>query len=591
MSDSPRWTRRGFLEAVGRAGGAAAVYETMVAMGMIRVPEAFAGPPQIGCPPRKEIVAILGAGIAGLTAAYELSKAGYEVRIIEAKARPGGRSYTVRKDDTITENTGTTQTCRFDAGNDFYLNAGPGRLPYHHTAILYYCKLFNVPLEVYTMMTRANYYQRDGSSWGERPPNSPMPNRRIANDTRGWISELLAKSVLNHDLDEELSKRGVDKCQFLDLLTVFGDLDPGDDHRYLDDKCDKFPYAYTGSSRSGYVVQPGIESCGTLVEPLKLADLVSSQFWRHRFYQAEEYEWQPTLFQPVGGMDKIWSDGFMKHLAGVDLLYNETVSRLENVTRDGKPMVRVVLGKNQDTSLYVDWCISTIPLPILATIDNNFNQSYKDAVAKVKFDPTVKVGWQANSRFWEKNDEMYGGISYTTDPITQIWYPSWAYFSEKGILTGAYNYDDGPGQENATNFGKMTPEERLKAAWKGLKKVHPNVTEAEVPLDRGISIAWQNVPFQLGGWAKDWGCGDNEIPQILLDPEPAGKRFWVAGDQVSYISGWQEGAVRSACHVLEGIAGKDCTCEWRKGEKVVGVGARESIRKAPGVRRRTRGLP
>src|SRR6188508_3046013 len=108
MSDSSRWTRRSFLNAVGRAGGAAAVYETMVAMGMIRVPEAFAGPPQIGCPPRQESVAILGAGIAGLTAAYELSKAGYEVRIIEAKARPGGRSYTVRKGDTITENTGTT---------------------------------------------------------------------------------------------------------------------------------------------------------------------------------------------------------------------------------------------------------------------------------------------------------------------------------------------------------------------------------------------------------------------------------------------------------------------------------------------------
>jgi monoamine oxidase len=163
MSDSSKWTRRSFLNAVGRAGGAAAVYETMVALGMIRVPQAFAGPPQIEpCGGKNGHVVILGAGIAGLTAAYELQKAGYKVTILEAKARAGGRSYTVRRGDKIEENTGTskatTQVCNFsDDKANFYLNAGPGRLPYHHTAILWYCKEFGIPLEVYTMMTRANY--------------------------------------------------------------------------------------------------------------------------------------------------------------------------------------------------------------------------------------------------------------------------------------------------------------------------------------------------------------------------------------------------------------------------------------------------
>ena len=566
MSDSPRWTRRSFLQAVGAAGGAAAVYETMVAMGMIRVPPAFAELPKLPRTHGKgKRVVILGAGIAGLTAAYELHNLGYEIVILEAKERPGGRSYTVRRGDTIVENTGTTQVCKFDEGPDFYLNAGPGRLPYHHTHILHYCTLFEVPLEVYTMMTRANFFQRDGS-W----ENQPVVNRRIANDTRGWISELLAKAVLKCDLDAELDAKGVDKIDFLNLLTAFGDVHPGDDFDYL------------GSSRSGYEIEPSVEDCGRVIGPLSLRDLVSSGFWNDRFYQAEEYEWQPTLFQPVGGMDMIWREGFLKKTpVGGFIRPKQEVVAVENITEGGQPKVRVAYrpaGSTSDAFETVtgDWCISTIPLPILSRIGNNFSRPYVDAIETVNFADTCKVGWQANRRFWETKDQMYGGISYTTDPITQMWYPSWAYFKQKGILTGAYNYD-----LNARHFGTMTPEQRLRHAMRGAKKLHPDF-DKHVPLDLGLSIAWQNVPYQLGGWADDWGC-TNEIPEPLLNAEG---RFWVAGDQVSYLSGWQEGAVLSAHHVIRGIAGLPQL-------KAVPERPDTAIRRrpAPGVRRRTRGLP
>jgi len=571
MSDSSRWTRRSFLNAVGRAGGAAAVYETMVAMGMLRVPAAFAGPPEIASDHgRGQRVVILGAGIAGLTAAYELNKAGYEVIVLEANSRAGGRSYTVRTGYEIEEITGTKQVCKFDDHPDFYLNAGPGRLPYHHTAILHYCTLFGVPLEVYTMMTRANFFQRDQSWNGES-----MVNRRIANDTRGWISELLAKCVVKGHLGAELKRKGVDKDQFLNLLTIFGDIDPSDNYDYL------------GSSRSGYLVEPGIESCGRLLKPLTLADLVTSDFWNHRFYQAEEYEWQPTLFQPVGGMDQIWRYGFLqKSPVGRFIHYNQEVVNVDNVTEEGKAKVKVSFrpagGLAQIvSSITADWCISTIPLPILAKItkDNNFSEPYKKAIAGVEFAPTVKVGWQTNSRFWETRDQMYGGISYTTDAITQMWYPSWAYFKQKGILTGAYNYDD-----DARAYGTWSLEKRLTEAMKGAKKLHPDF-DKHVPIELGLSIAWQNVPWQLGGWADDWSC-DKTIPETLLNAEG---RFWVAGDQVSYLSGWQEGAVRSAHHVIEGIAG----IVKPKAKQVLGMAAEPaaSIRKAPSTKRRTRGLP
>lgn len=564
MSDSPKWTRRSFLEAVGRAGGAAALYETMTAMGLLRIPEAFAGPPELpsGHGNGKRVV-IVGAGIAGLAAGYELLKANYEVIILEAKAVAGGRSKTVRRGDTIEQIGHETQTCKFDDDSNFYLNAGPGRLPYHHTAILHYCNVLGVSLEVYTMMTRANFFQRN-QSWN----GASVPNRQIANDTRGWISELLAKAVNAGDLDNELQVKGVDKDGLLSLLTSFGDIDPCDDYDYL------------GSSRSGYAVEPGVESCGKLLEPLTLADLVNSKFWMDRFYQAEEYEWQPTLFQPVGGMDMIWH-GFLKTPVAKTIQYNRELAGVFNMTDGGKPKVKVLHRPSGSSGpgdeIIADYCISTIPLPILAMVkDNNFSEEYRQAIHAVNFADTCKVGWQTNSRFWETKDQMYGGISYTTDNITQMWYPSWAYFTKKGILTGAYNYDN-----NARYMASLELPQRLELAMAGGKRLHPDF-DKHVPIDLGLSIAWKQVPYQLGGWADDWKC-DDSVYERLLKPDG---NFWVAGDQVSYLSGWQEGAVRSAHHVISGIANlKVARPMLKAAPKPV------SKRAAPGIRRRTRGLP
>src|SRR3954447_26476759 len=143
-----RWTRRDFLHMVGLAGGSAAVYETMVALGMLRTPEAYAGPPKLpaGIGAGKKVV-ILGAGVGGLTAALELQQAGYEVQILEAQKRTGGRSLTVPPGDVIPQMGLADQVCRFAPG--MYLNAGPGRIPYHHQAVLSHCRDLNVELEVY----------------------------------------------------------------------------------------------------------------------------------------------------------------------------------------------------------------------------------------------------------------------------------------------------------------------------------------------------------------------------------------------------------------------------------------------------------
>jgi monoamine oxidase len=549
-------TRRKFLERVGVAGGSIALYETMTAMGLINTPTAWAGPLRL---PQdsgaNKTVVILGAGIGGMTAAYELVRAGYTCQIFELTNRAGGRNHTARRGTVLVEQnddrTTTTQVCKFDEG--LYLNLGPGRIPYHHRRLLHYCQELGVALEIYIMETMANLFQSDKAFGGQA-----QIRRRIANDMQGYISEMLSKAVSQNALNQELSE--ADRHQLLCMLKVYGDLGENDPCRACGNtvcktcnstcqecvRCQKECtncYLYSGSTRSGCDDPMTVHQPCDPEERLKLQDLLNSQYWSHRFYQSFEYEWQPTLFQPVGGMDKI-VDGFTRKLDPI--IQRNTEVRNIQVENDSVTVTVHDRVTGQTRSLRADYCISNIPLPILQNIRNNFSKDFDDAVKRCKFAATCKLGWQANERFWESDkNQIYGGISYTDDPITQMWYPSYDYFTQNGTLTGVYNYDS-----DAIAFGNMTPEQRVRAARKGAVKFHPEFADNRiVPSDRAISIAWHKIPNERGGWA-DWNPADqkdNEAYARLLLPD---RRFYVVGDQVSTLPGWQEGAMMSAEHVV-----------------------------------------
>jgi monoamine oxidase len=88
-------TRRRFLTQVGAAGGASFVYEAMTGLGLLAAPSQT--PFSLTGRVSGVRVVILGAGLSGMTAAYELGKVGFDCRVLEARARPGGRVFTVRR--------------------------------------------------------------------------------------------------------------------------------------------------------------------------------------------------------------------------------------------------------------------------------------------------------------------------------------------------------------------------------------------------------------------------------------------------------------------------------------------------------------
>ena len=115
--------------------------------------------------------------------------------------------------------------------------------------------------------------------------------------------------------------------------------------------------------------------------------------------------------------------------------------------------------------------ICTIPLTVLKGIDNDFSDRTRRAIVAGTsvYIPAVKVAYEASPRWWELNHQIYGGISWTSREITQIWYPSHAFHTRSGAIVGAYIWDHKAGSK----FSAMTPAQRIVAAASDAEAVHP----------------------------------------------------------------------------------------------------------------------
>ena len=513
-------TRRALLGGIGTAGGLGAAYMAMETLGLA-VPTP-AGAENFGLPRRSgngRSVVILGAGIAGLVSAYELQRAGYRVTVLEARNRIGGRSWTIRGGDRIVQTGRPDQLATFDPG--LYFNAGPARIPSTHRLILSYARRFGVQLEPFINVNR-----NAGWDFGGKV----HPERRMVEDMRGHLAELLAKAIDRKALDGIVSKD--------ELAAVRQFLAP-----YANVGADGI---YRPTGRNGFSVDGGGYNQAPVALPaLSVAELAPSPAVTLPYLFEHIWDMQATMLQPVGGMDRIAHAIYDQVKPTVRL-----GTQVSAIRRRGNG-VRIEHGEQATEA---NFCICTIPLPVLARIPSDFSPAKKAAIAAAPpYLHSVKLAFQA-PRFWEQDDNIFGGLAWTDRLNENVMYPSAGIGTAKGIIIGAYcagwTHNDTP-----DSFAALSHEERIRISRESVEALHPRRSHL---LSKGVTVAWGLTPYSEGVGAlwpdPDFGGGEagrGPVYQELLKPEGP---IVFAGEHLSYQPTWQEGAATSAHEALKLVA-------------------------------------
>ncbi|MEU9884788.1 FAD-dependent oxidoreductase [Sphaerisporangium sp. NPDC051011] len=548
---------------IGAAGGAGAMYAAMGVLGLAPtetttpVPPTGGGPAPYVPPQRSDFslrggsaakVLVLGAGVAGLACAYELGKAGYDCTVLEARDRVGGRSLTLRGGDIVTElphvaergagsaaagrlaggaspgasgaptahmspNMSPTtlspgergETQRVGFGEGTYFNAGPARIA-QWMVTLDYCRELGVPLEVFVNGNAAAYVLTAGM-------RGPARVRTARADAYGYISELLAKAIDAGALDTRLTEG--DKERLLDFLSHFGDI--GASH------------SYAGGERRGYRVNPGVGTGTDLGPPPPLTDVLSARLGRVLTMDAG-YEQAMPMFQPVGGMDAI-----VRALAA-----RVGAARIRTGTRVTKIMNRpggVEVTVEGGSFLRADYCVAALPPHLLAKIPGNLGADVQSALATPVPLSAGKLGLEYGRRWWEVEDRIYGGATETDLDIGHIWYPSYGFHGERGLVVGYYNT-----AQDAEAYDRLRHRERLRRALVQGAKVHGRAYAKGILAS--VSVAWRRQPHIEGAWVR-WPS----MSGFSLLQRPAG-RVYFAGDWLTHLIAWQAGAFESARKVV-----------------------------------------
>jgi monoamine oxidase len=445
----------------------------------------------------RQRIVVLGAGLAGLSAAYELRRAGHDVHVLEARERPGGRVLTLRHS--------------FDDG----LYADAGAVSFHDTHELprRYAAHFGLVLVPDPPGDVSFYFVRGARviSRGDEPARWPFALRE---DERTIGSDALYERFVRGLLPSlgDATRTGwpppelaaLDRQTFTELLRARGASDEA-----------------VALLRTGYWDAWG-DGAHTISA---LSALREEQLHRHR----------RRGYRICGGCDHL--PRLFAARLGARVHYGTVVRRIEtNAAR-----VRVDFeDRGAPTHVLADRVVCTIPFSVLRGIERvGLSPPKERAIARLAYTSVTRVFLQTKRRVWKAHGLV--GIGSSDAAIGTFEEATWGQAGERGILDC---YASGP---KARRVARMKPMERRAFATREMARIFPGLAEN---VERGTSVAWDDEEFSRGGYAF---FRPNELTTMLGDIVRAEGRIHFAGEHTSPWPAWMQGALWSGLRAAREI--------------------------------------
>ncbi|XP_046333388.2 putative L-amino-acid oxidase YobN isoform X1 [Haliotis rufescens] len=474
-------------------------------------------------------VLVVGAGMAGLSAAYELRQTGHQVTILELQNRVGGR----------------VKTFREPFAKGLHAEGGAMRLPNSHYLTHHYIKLFNIKTRPFQNVNKKGFFYFYGdkikmSDW------DTDPGYYCNKYWEGWDKNLTPeekKTLLINDIDSYWEKTIEPLKQEL-----VSDISPAGWNTWVEKwskmSVQEFLETDIHQDSSEHRLRPWPLIA---IEALKVHDY-SPMFDCSLVEYLREIIgdwWKDPLSTPAEGLDTVAWAFMKKNTCGwnpdvnlsKDIQYGIKVLSVERV---GDREVKVV-GQNvtsqQQHEFTGDAVILTVPLTVLRNMEVDLTIEKQRAIANVRYEASTKIFLQCKTRFWQKPDGLQGGFSKTNLPIGHLHYPDWSdsgiSAEERGVLM-VYTWG-----QDALIFGAQTHAEAIENAVKQVAKIHKEITEQ---FEVGAVQAWYSDPTSEGALAC---LKPNQYNMSMKELVKSDHPIYLAGEAISWSNGWIQGAMQS----------------------------------------------
>ena len=440
-------------------------------------------------------IIVIGAGLAGLSCAYELDKAGYNVLLIEASSRPGGRISTYRT--TFSDNLYSEMGAEYVDSSDTYIHK--------------YCKMFGLnvlPAKQYDgVYVKGQRLSIEGLKSGKEtlPYKGTHEGKLFGQEVKyiqKWIDLVKQKGVSSPEV-QALDTRSVE-----DILKEGG---------ATNDIIDLYTYANATEET-------------TLPSKMSALQMVLSNTRTSSF---SENTVEGRIF---GGNDQL-PKMFAKKL-GTKILYNRPLQSLDFDSNG----VTVTVNENQKpVQISAKKCVLAIPTTILKNININpgFSPEKMKCIKDQQYGHAMKIAMQYKERFWG-NKKSIGQRVFTDTPLRRVYHFSIDQPGPRGILL---SFTSG---EDAKKLGKLDNSKRLEIAKSTCKNIW---RESERFWEKGVVKYWNEDPWAKASYSFD-AVGQQSFRKILAKPE--GPVFF-AGEHTAIQRASMNGAIESGLRVVEEI--------------------------------------